>query len=84
MKINLTTDSVVDVDTIATEVIRGCGGDPRRVERRYTGGRGGWPGDVPQVRLSPRRLAARGWRARLTARQAVARAAREIAAETPA
>jgi UDP-glucose 4-epimerase len=40
---------------------------------KYTGGRGGWPGDVPKVRLSTRRLQELGWKAKHTSDQAVAK-----------
>jgi UDP-glucose 4-epimerase len=48
---------------------------------RYTGGRQGWPGDVPRSRLDPARLAALGWRTSLTSDEAVAEAVAELARE---
>jgi UDP-glucose 4-epimerase len=48
---------------------------------RYTGGERGWPGDVPQSRLDPGRLAALGWRVRHTSDQAVERAVNALARE---
>ncbi len=48
---------------------------------RYTGGERGWPGDVPQSRLDPGRLAALGWQVRHTSDQAVERAVNALAAE---
>lgn len=37
----------------------------------YTGGGGGWPGDVPSFRMSVDKLAALGWRAKHTSEEAV-------------
>ena len=73
---NLAVDDRVDVATIARIVLgkMGCAG--AKIE--YTGGERGWPGDVPRVDLSPERLARLGWRASMTSRQAVERAAQEI------
>src|SRR5580658_8847706 len=46
----------------------------------YTGGDRGWVGDVPRFNYSVAKLAALGWRPKLTSDQAVARAADDIAA----
>lgn len=48
---------------------------------RYTGGDRGWPGDVPRSRMDPSKLAALGYRVRLTSEQAVARAVAALAQE---
>lgn len=48
---------------------------------RYTGGSRGWVGDVPQFQYSVARLAALGWTASMTSRQAIERAVREIHVE---
>ena len=42
------------------------------VEYRYTGGRRGWKGDVPVVRLDCRRIHGLGWECRHSSRQAMA------------
>ncbi len=49
----------------------------------YAGGARGWVGDVPRFQYSTRKLAAFGWKPKLTSTQAVARAVCEIAAENP-
>ncbi len=55
---------------------------PNRAARiEYSGGAQGWPGDVPQSRLDPRKLADLGYTVRLTSDQAVEAAVREIALE---
>lgn len=48
---------------------------------RYTGGDRGWPGDVPQSRLDPSRLAELGWRVSRTSDQAVTQAVAALARE---
>ena len=41
------------------------------VEYEYTGGEGGWPGDVPRFLLDPSKLNQLGWTARRNSEQAV-------------
>ena len=65
------------VKFIAAAVVRALG--LPRVRLEFTGGRQGWRGDVPQVRLDARKLARLGWRADLSSDEAVERAARELA-----
>jgi UDP-glucose 4-epimerase len=52
-----------------------------KAEIRYTGGDRGWPGDVPQSRIKPDKLAALGFRVRYTSDQAVELAVRALAKE---
>ena len=52
-----------------------------KAEIRYTGGERGWPGDVPQSRLKPDKLAALGFRVRHTSDQAVEMAVLSLAKE---
>jgi UDP-glucose 4-epimerase len=52
-----------------------------RARIEYAGGAQGWPGDVPLSRLKPDKLAALGFKVRLTSDQAVETAVREIARE---
>jgi UDP-glucose 4-epimerase len=44
------------------------------VEYEYTGGEGGWPGDVPRFRLDVTAINRLGWRARYNSEEAVAQA----------
>ena len=67
------------VKQLARAVVRAMGLEG--VEFEFTGGEQGWRGDVPQVRLDARKLARLGWRAALPSDEAVARAARELAAQ---
>ncbi|MBK8996733.1 MAG: NAD-dependent epimerase/dehydratase family protein [Myxococcales bacterium] len=48
---------------------------------RYTGGERGWPGDVPQSRIAPNRLAELGWRVSRTSDEAVREAVGALARE---
>jgi UDP-glucose 4-epimerase len=52
-----------------------------KAEIRYTGGDRGWPGDVPQSRLKPDKLAAIGFRVRYTSDEAVGMAVDALAKE---
>lgn len=47
---------------------------------RYTGGRGGWKGDVPRFAFHLDKIHAAGWRASMTSDEAVRRAAKEAIA----
>jgi UDP-glucose 4-epimerase len=44
------------------------------VQYDFTGGEGGWPGDVPRFILDVRAINRLGWRAKHTSEQAVTRA----------
>lgn len=48
---------------------------------RYAGGTRGWPGDVPQSRIDPSKLAALGWRVSKTSDEAVQTAVSALAVE---
>jgi UDP-glucose 4-epimerase len=66
---NLGCDDQLSVDAIAGMVVEAMG--LKNVQLRYTGGEGGWPGDVPQFRLDVSRLNALGWKAGMGSREAV-------------
>jgi len=67
---NLGCDDQLDVISIAHMVVEGLG--LGQTEFRFTGGEGGWLGDVPRFTLDVSRLNALGWRARYSSREAVA------------
>lgn len=67
------TDSL-EVRRIAQMVVEAMG--LSGVEFEYTGGEGGWPGDVPRFKLDVEAVNRLGWRARRTSEQAVAIAIR--------
>jgi UDP-glucose 4-epimerase len=72
---NLGTRTTTSVDRIAAIVADELGLDP---EHEYTGGRRGWTGDVPKMRLSIEKLAALGWEPTLASDEAVRKATREL------
>ncbi|NKE35434.1 NAD-dependent epimerase/dehydratase family protein [Natronococcus sp. JC468] len=72
---NLGTRTTTSVDRIATIVADEMGLGP---DLEYTGGRRGWTGDVPKMRLSIEKLSALGWEPALSSDEAVRRATREL------
>jgi UDP-glucose 4-epimerase len=73
---NLGCNSTTNVTTIAQIVVEEMGlGD---VQFKYTGGRRGWPGDVPQVRFNVEKMKRLGWTARHTSDEAVRIAAQRL------
>ena len=77
---NLAPPDATSVAHIAEAVVRESGLAGRaRIE--YAGGARGWPGDVPRSRLRPDKLAALGFRVRLSSDEAVARAVHELVRE---
>ncbi len=73
---NLTCDGASSVDRLAQAVIQAMG--LTDVELVHSGGVRGWTGDVPQVRLDNRKLAALGWTPRFDSDEAVDEAARML------
>lgn len=71
---NLGCPDNLEVREIATMVIEAMGLPDVRFE--FTGGEGGWPGDVPRFRLDVTAINQLGWTARLSSREAVAVAIR--------
>lgn len=66
---NLGCPDQLEVRRIADMVVEAMG--LKGVQYEYTGGEGGWPGDVPRFRLDVRRINELGWRARHNSEQAV-------------
>lgn len=73
---NITPNSSTSVTKIAETVVKELG--LKAVKFDFTGGRQGWRGDVPQVRLDGARMSTLGWRPALSSDEAVARAVREM------
>lgn len=69
---NLGCDDSLQVTRIADLVVQAMGLE--QVEYAYTGGEGGWPGDVPRFRLDVSAINRLGWKARLNSEQAVQQA----------
>jgi UDP-glucose 4-epimerase len=68
--LNLAVSSETNVKNIVRMIL-----EKTRSRRtiRYTGARRGWPGDIPEVRLSTKKLEEMGWTAKLSSDQAVAK-----------
>jgi UDP-glucose 4-epimerase len=70
--LNLGCSDSVTVNRIAQMVVEAMG--LGNVKFEYSGGEGGWPGDVPRFILDVTAINRLGWRARLTSEKAVAQA----------
>lgn len=75
---NLGCDDSLPVTTIADMVVEAMG--LTGVQYEFTGGEGGWPGDVPRFLLDVGAIHRLGWKARLNSREAVAGAIRSTLA----
>jgi UDP-glucose 4-epimerase len=73
---NLSVDGATTVGKIAEMVVKETG--LKRVKIEYTGGERGWRGDVAQVRLDGKKLAALGWKASRSSDEAVALGVKEL------
>jgi UDP-glucose 4-epimerase len=71
---NLGCDDSLPVTSIADLVVEAMG--IQGVEYQFTGGEGGWPGDVPRFRLDVSAINRLGWVAQNNSRQAVESAIR--------
>ncbi len=76
---NLGTDTVTRVSDIARIVIEELGLVGARI--RFTGGRRGWPGDAPVLRMDVEKMRRLGWSTTRTSDEAVRAAARQLIAE---
>lgn len=65
---NIGAPDAISVTRQAELVCEAMGVNPAFI---YTGGAGGWPGDVPSFRMCVEKLAALGWRAKRTSEEAV-------------
>lgn len=73
---NLGTDSSTNVTAIANMLVQAMG--LSGVKFTYTGGKRGWPGDVPQVRYDITKMKNLGWRAEYSSDDAVRQAIKDI------
>lgn len=78
---NLGCSDSLQVSRIADMVVEELG--LSHVEYEFTGGEGGWPGDVPRFRLDPSKLNRLGWTARHNSEEAVRIAIRATIATLP-
>jgi len=79
---NLGCDDWLSVTRIADLVVEALG--LPNVEYVYTGGEGGWPGDVPRFVLDVAAINRLGWKARYSSEQAVSRAIAAALEQAPA
>ena len=77
---NIANSDWVSVAEIARQVIMASGSKGTKIQ--FTGGKRGWPGDVPKVMLDGAKLAKLGWKTKLNSLQTVKAAAKIIWNET--
>ena len=77
---NLGCDDSLPVRRIADMVVEAL--DLKGVLYEFTGGEGGWPGDVPRFRLDVRKINRLGWSAKHSSEAAVWESIRATLAET--
>lgn len=73
---NISSDSFISVNQIADCVIAELG--LNNVKRHWTGGRGGWVGDVPVIKLDNSKLNKIGWRADYSCKQAIIKTVKDL------
>jgi UDP-glucose 4-epimerase len=77
---NVATDDAVSVTEIAQLAVETLG-LAAKPSFEYTGGRCGWRGDVPVVRLNSSRIRSLGWVPKWNSREAIRRSLQELAAD---
>ncbi len=73
---NVSSNDFISVNTIASIVINTM--NLKKVKITHTKGKGGWPGDVPIIRMDNSKLERIGWRAKYSSREAVTKTTSEI------
>ena len=68
---NVATGDYISVKEIADLAVECVGIEPGRTEYQFTGGRRGWKGDIPVVRLNTDRIRSLGWKCSMTSREAL-------------
>lgn len=66
---NISSDTFITVKEIANIVIKEMGLEKVRIV--YTGGKRGWKGDVPIVRINNKKIEKLGWKSKYTSKEAV-------------
>ena len=73
---NVASDNFIDVTSIAKITAQAMG--LKGVNFKYTGGQGGWKGDVPKVRIDAKKLKKLGWSPKLTSKKAIERSIQDL------
>jgi UDP-glucose 4-epimerase len=68
---NVATGDYITVAEIAALAVECLGLEPGAVELAYSGGKRGWKGDVPVVRVATDRIRSLGWKNRFNSREAL-------------
>ena len=68
---NVATNDYISVRDIATIAIKHVIGNDANVETIFTGGSGGWKGDVPIIRLNTEKIRSLGWQQKYSASDAI-------------
>lgn len=76
---NVASNTFIDVTAIAKITCDVMG--LKNVIFKYTGGRGGWKGDVPIVRMGTKKLTKLGWKPKMTSAQAFRQSIKDILRE---
>ncbi len=76
---NVSSDDFITVNTIADIVIRTM--NLKNVKISHTKGKGGWPGDVPVIRMDNTKIVKTGWKAKYSSTEAVKKTVIEILKE---
>jgi UDP-glucose 4-epimerase len=79
---NVGCDDFLRVTRIADMVVEALG--LKNVKYKFTGGEGGWPGDVPHFLLDTRKVNELGWKARRNSEEAVRIAIQQLLAQMAA
>jgi UDP-glucose 4-epimerase len=68
---NVAPDSYITVTEIANIVIQQMGDNYQKCNFTYSGGKRGWKGDVPVVRMNSDKIKSLGWLASYTSKEAI-------------
>jgi UDP-glucose 4-epimerase len=80
---NVATGDYVSVREIADLAVECVGLPPGSTSYSFTGGKRGWEGDIPVVRMDTERIRALGWSSSMTSREALRASMRAIVDHQP-
>lgn len=76
---NIASQGFTTVNAIAKIIVQEMG--LKNVKFKYTGGRGGWKGDIPVVRLDTKSIRQLGWKEKFNSNQAVQQSVKDLIKE---